>query len=77
MSCANGLLKIIPHINCTVQSQEIWQRKPTFAGFSLHSEASLNYFSLVSLYMTCLRTLGSYFFVSIFSGAVRLFLVAV
>jgi hypothetical protein len=29
---------------------------------------------LVSLYITCLRALGSYFMISIFSGVVRLFL---
>ena len=35
------------------------------------------YFSLVSLYATCLRTVGSNFMISNFSGFVRLFLVVV
>jgi hypothetical protein len=33
-----------------------------------------NYLILVSLYMTCLRALGSNFMISIFAGIVRLFL---
>src|SRR5690606_9461159 len=36
-----------------------------------------NYFSLVSLYSTCLRATGSNFLISIFSGMLRLFLVVV
>ena len=35
------------------------------------------YFSLVSLYNTCLRALGSNFLISSLSGVVRLFLVVV
>ncbi len=38
---------------------------------------SLNYFSLVSLYSTCLRALGSNFMINIFSGIVFLFLLVV
>ena len=34
----------------------------------------LNYFSLISLYSTCLRAFGSNFMISIFSGVVFLFL---
>ena len=37
----------------------------------------LNYFSLVSLYSTCLRALGSNFMINIFSGMVFLFLLVV
>jgi hypothetical protein len=40
-------------------------------------ENRLNYFSLVSLYSTCLRALGSNFMIDIFSGIVFLFLVVV
>jgi hypothetical protein len=36
--------------------------------------ANKDYFILPSLYGTCLRTTGSYFLTSIFSGMVRLFL---
>ena len=36
-----------------------------------------HYFSFVSLYITCLRTTGSNFLISIFPGIVRLFLVVV
>ena len=38
---------------------------------------SSDYFNFVSLYSTCLRTTGSNFLISIFSGIVRLFLVVV
>ena len=34
----------------------------------------INYLILASLYITCLRTTGSNFLISIFSGMVRLFL---
>jgi hypothetical protein len=37
----------------------------------------LNYFSLISLYSTCLRALGSNFMIDIFSGMVFLFLLVV
>lgn len=37
----------------------------------------MDYLILVSLYMTCLRALGSNFLISIFSGVVFLFLVVV
>jgi hypothetical protein len=40
-------------------------------------EAKMNYFSLISLYSTCLRALGSNFMISILSGVVFLFLVVV
>jgi hypothetical protein len=36
-----------------------------------------NYFSLISLYSTCLRALGSNFMIDIFSGIVFLFLLVV
>jgi hypothetical protein len=41
------------------------------------SEHKNDYLILVSLYMTCLRTLGSNFMISILAGVVRLFLVVV
>ena len=37
----------------------------------------LNYFSLISLYSTCLRAFGSNFMIDIFSGIVFLFLLVV
>ena len=36
-----------------------------------------NYFSLISLYSTCLRAFGSNFMIDIFSGIVFLFLLVV
>ena len=45
-------------------------KKPAGSGFFV-------YFSLVSLYSTCLRALGSNFMIDIFSGMVFLFLVVV
>ena len=51
------------------------KKSPASRGF-FHG-ASLNYFSLVSLYSTCLRALGSNFMIAIFSGMVFLFLLVV
>ena len=42
-----------------------------------YKEIELNYFSLISLYSTCLRALGSNFMIDIFSGIVFLFLLVV
>jgi hypothetical protein len=44
-------------------------------GFLRNKRAA--YFSLTSLYSTCLRALGSNFMISIFSGMVFLFFVVV
>jgi hypothetical protein len=49
-------------------------KKPARAGFFDDQIKSKNYLILASLYMTCLRTTGSNFLISIFSGMVRLFL---
>jgi hypothetical protein len=38
------------------------------------AEKQIDYLILVSLYITCLRALGSNFMISIFAGIVRLFL---
>ena len=48
---------------------------PGFAGVEIGNAVS--YLILASLYGTCLRTTGSYFFISSLSGVVRLFLVVV
>ena len=40
----------------------------------LDKEGNIVYLILPSLYITCLRTTGSYFFISSLSGVVRLFL---
>jgi len=42
-----------------------------------YKEIKPNYFSLISLYSTCLRALGSNFMIDIFSGIVFLFLLVV
>jgi hypothetical protein len=47
------------------------------AGFLGDQTDCKRYFSLISLYSTCLRALGSYFMIAIFSGMVFLFLVVV
>jgi hypothetical protein len=51
--------------------------KLSLGGHFFQTTTKLNYFSLVSLYATCLRATGSNFLISIFSGVVRLFLVVV
>jgi len=42
-----------------------------------YKEIRQNHFSLISLYSTCLRALGSNFMIDIFSGIVFLFLLVV
>ena len=51
------------------------KKSPAMRGFLLRVRP--NYFSLVSLYSTCLRALGSNFMIDIFSGIVFLFLLVV
>ncbi len=53
--------------------KKAWQ----LPGFFVRSVHPLNHFSLVSLYSTCLRALGSNFMIDIFSGMVFLFLLVV
>jgi hypothetical protein len=52
-------------------------RRASPAGFLVWGQPALNYFSLISLYSTCLRALGSNFMIDIFSGIVFLFLLVV
>jgi hypothetical protein len=52
------------------------KKKPRDAGLFLALRCS-DYFSLVSLYSTCLRAFGSNFMIDIFSGIVFLFLLVV
>jgi hypothetical protein len=53
------------------------KRKPAMAaGFSVQ-QAQQAYLILASLYITCLRMVGSNFFISILPGWLRLFLVVV
>ena len=49
-------------------------KNPGQAGVLSMLPTSGNYLILASLYMTCLRATGSYFFISSWSGVVRLFL---
>jgi hypothetical protein len=51
-------------------------KKPARGGFFVR-RLRLNYFSLISLYSTCLRAFGSNFMIDIFSGIVFLFLLVV
>ena len=55
--------------------KEFPAKSPALRGFLLG--IALNYFSLISLYSTCLRALGSNFMIDIFSGIVFLFLLVV
>ena len=52
------------------------KKKPARGGF-LMGRLRPNHFSLISLYSTCLRALGSNFMIDIFSGMVFLFLLVV
>jgi hypothetical protein len=68
----------LANVRLALDGEVLAQQKTRYlarAGYLLRS--SLNYFSLVSLYSTCLRALGSNFMINIFSGIVFLFLLVV
>jgi hypothetical protein len=58
-----------------IESQLNGQQKTRLGGFFM-GQVSV-YLSLISLYSTCLRALGSNFMIDIFSGMVFLFLLVV
>jgi len=59
------------------EKMSIMKPDPTARKHVEYKEIKLNYFSLISLYSTCLRAFGSNFMIDIFSGIVFLFLLVV
>jgi hypothetical protein len=64
----------LPQGERELKMREEKQKSPALPGSSQITNKQKDYLIFASLYMTCLRTTGSYFLISIFSGMVRLFL---